>query len=289
VFKHICSHAFGVLFENGAGQFCSWGRIICRFPAKKSGEKPMKIETKLVVCSILAVSIGIAAIVPLAFFMSPAQAQTTPNGVPWFNVEVPFAYYSAVSIGAHNDIISYGSASNVGLNYTVNPAAADNLANARVEYFQIRVYSDLGPIEDIVTCIGANCTGYINTSTFSFARDNWFNTSAVSSSGGVFYTFFNGTLPDDNGPAGGIGSFSSSSCSADTTLPQNFLNAQNAQTIYLDISRLGYATFEGDNTIFTLADHAVIQHVELTKNGNIFSFGDVPANQIYNPFLKPNL
>jgi hypothetical protein len=256
----------------------------------------MQANKKLISCSILAITIGIASIVPLAFFMSPAKAQS--NDVPWFNVDVPFAYYSATSseptnkdipyLGVLDDVVSYSSSYAFGLDYTVNPEVTE-FADARVEYFQIHVYSDLGFIEDITTSYGANCTGKMDPTTmFSFACTNWFNTTA--SSGGTYITNFNGTLPDDNGPAGGISGASSSGCFANTTLPQKILNAQNAKTIYVDISRLGYVTVEDDNnTVFTLADHTVIQHVELTKNGGGFSFGDVPADRIENLTLpEPN-
>ncbi len=132
-------------------------------------------------------------------------------------LKCPFAYYSAISsepiskvvpgVGLVDEYITYGSAYSIGLWYTVNPEAKSSLADARIEYFKIHNYSDLGPIEDIITCIGANTTGYLNPpSTFSFARNDWFNTTAVPS-GGVFYANFNGTLPsgDTDKALGGVG------------------------------------------------------------------------------------
>lgn len=252
----------------------------------------MQIEKKLVLCSILAISIGIAAIAPLAFFMSTTKAQTT-NDVPWFNIEVPFAYYGTDStegitthVGnfSYYGVTSYSSSYHVGLNYTVNPEIT-HFENARIEYYNLHVYSDIGHITDIMTSFGANCTGYINPgASFNFALNNWFNTSI--SSGGTFIGHFNGTLISDIDHINGVGGSSSSSVLANVSLPVGFLNAQNANIIYIDLSRLGYVTFEGNNTIVTLADNTIIQHIELTKNADKFMFGDVPVDRMLSSFPK---
>jgi hypothetical protein len=253
----------------------------------------MQIEKKLILCSILAVAIGIAAVAPLAYVMSTistAKAET-PNDVPWFNVNVPYAYYEATSqngsstylqgIGEIDGLISYSGSHYIGLNYTVNPAKT-TFANARIEYIKLHFYSDIGPIEDITSYYGANCTGIVDpTSSFFFSRNDWFN--STTSAGGTFLCNFNGTLYSDGESVGGLGGSYSSNSFANTTLPEKFLNAQNAQAIYLDVSRIGYVTFDGNNTIVTLANNSVIQHIELTKNGNEFSYGNVPANRIKTP------
>jgi hypothetical protein len=250
----------------------------------------VKTEKKLVTYCFVSVLVGVAAVAPLLFFMPGTVSAQTEFNRPWFNLDVPFAYYSATSTegtsvnvdtGQVENTSSYSSAYSVGLNYSVN-AAADTMINARIEYFKIHVYSDLGSIEDIVTSIGANCTGDMDPEKlFSFARDDWFNTNMVS--GGTFYPSFNGELPENEGPVGGISGISTSVSFANITLPQEFLNAQNAPKIYIDISRLGYITFDGNNTIATLADQSILQHLELTKNGDNFTFGNVPANQIPTP------
>ena len=258
----------------------------------------MKIEKKLILCSILAIAIGIATVIPLAFVMSPAQAQTTDN-VPWFNLNIPFASYAATNQtgtngylsreGSIDGLVSYSSTYTIGLNGTTNPNAVNTLENARMEYYQLQVYSDLGQIANMTYYIGANCTSNISPPDFEFSRDNWFNTS--TSGGGVFYINFNGTLGSDSeAGCGGISGTYSSSSFTNTTLPQEFLNIQNAQTIYIDVYRLGYITFNGNSTIVTLANNQVIQHVELTKNGNQFTYGTVPQNMLPKtmPIPEPN-
>lgn len=51
----------------------------------------MQIEKKLIICSILAVAIGILTVTPLAFLMTPATAQSTDDQ-PKFSFDVPYAY-----------------------------------------------------------------------------------------------------------------------------------------------------------------------------------------------------
>jgi hypothetical protein len=249
----------------------------------------VKIEKKLIAFSILAITVGITSIVPLAFFMSPAKAQTTDD-ILWFNFDVAYASWNATSkdgaigyldgIGPIYDLVSYSSTYLVALNYSVNPDAIDILDNARIEYYQLQVYSDQGQIENLTMFFGANCKDDIDlTSSFYFARLGWFNTT--TSGGGTFITKFNGTLASSLanglGLTGTSGSYSSNSFK-NTTLPQEFLNIQNANKVYIDVRRLGYVTFDGNTTIVTLASNEVIQHIELTKNGDQFVYGTLPQS-----------
>ncbi|NLF88115.1 hypothetical protein GX563_04745, partial [Candidatus Bathyarchaeota archaeon] len=52
----------------------------------------MQIEKKLILCSILAISIGIAAIIPLQYLMNTKTASALPNVEPWFNPNIEYAY-----------------------------------------------------------------------------------------------------------------------------------------------------------------------------------------------------
>jgi hypothetical protein len=239
----------------------------------------MQFEKKLILCSILAISIGVASIAPLAFFMSSAKVQPG-NDIPWFIINSPYAYYitnvkenTSSQIGNFTifGLASYSANYLVGFNLSVNPAVT-HFVNTRIEYYNLHFYSDLGSITDVVVYFGANCTGTIDpSSSFSF-RNNWFNTSASIS--GEFMLNFNGTLTPH---VIGMGGISPSGSVINTTLPAAFLNARNAQTIIIDISRMGYVTFDDDNTIVTLADKSIIQHIELTKNEDRFTFGDIPG------------
>jgi hypothetical protein len=259
----------------------------------------MKIEKNLIAFSILAIIIGTASIAPLAFFMSPAKAQTTDD-TSWFNVDVPYASWVAtieenatgylVGVGTIYGLMSYGTTYHVALNFTVNPDAVDTLDNARVEYYQLQVYSDKGQIANETYYFGANCKDDIDIdpTSFYFAQEDWFNTT--TSGGGAFITKFNGTLADSlaNGSGlCGIGGSSSSKSFANTTLPEKFLDIQNANKLYIDVRRLGFVTFDGNSTIVTLASNEVIQHVELTKSGDQFIYGTLPQSLLNQPPTIP--
>ncbi len=236
----------------------------------------MQIEKKLVLCSILAISIGIATIVPLAYFMNTVKAQTqTDEAAPWFNVEVQYAVYTANLTDSPVEYpdglgprMTYTTAYDIKFNFTVNPKAEPNLDGARAEYFELQIYSDLGPIENMTQYIGANCKGNSNPAeNFLFSRDNWFNTSLIG--GGLFLQQYNGSLSSVFGTGWLSGSSGASSSSyfpeEPQTASQQFQNAYNAEKIFIDVRRLGFVSFNGNSTIVTLADNAVIQHLELTR------------------------
>ena len=85
----------------------------------------MQIEKKIIICSILAISIGIASIAPLAFLS--VKAETTVNE-PWFNVVVPYAYCTPNNNGANFTMKTYGSMIDAIANFTLTP---DALKDAR--------------------------------------------------------------------------------------------------------------------------------------------------------------
>jgi hypothetical protein len=51
----------------------------------------MQIEKKLILCSIIAISIGIAAVAPVAYFMNTPQASAQTIDNPWFNLNLSYA------------------------------------------------------------------------------------------------------------------------------------------------------------------------------------------------------
>jgi len=215
--------------------------------------------------------------------MSPAKAQTT-NDSPWFNLKLVNAYYKAstqsdvdgyVDDAVIHNLISYSTAYAIGFHWTTNQGAVNNLAEARLEYYQLQIYSDQGQIENMTTAIGFNSTNYVEPNSFHFERKGWFNTTV--SNGASFVWNPGGLLgflgPDVNTESSGSrgsGGF------ANTTLPQEFLNLQNAHTVCIDVYRLGYVTFYGNSTVVTLANDEVVQHIVLTKEDDHFIYGNVP-------------
>ncbi|MGA2522678.1 MAG: hypothetical protein ABSF65_00840 [Candidatus Bathyarchaeia archaeon] len=277
------------------------------------------IEKKLILCGILAIAIGIATIAPLEYMMA-AQSQVNAQtpGKPWFNVNMPYAYFTANATNNQNGI-SYGEGYYLGLNITTNPDAMKTLPNSRVEYYQIQVYSDKGSIENFTFVISANCIGTTNTYTsLNYAFANYFNSGDIAygnltdlslpTKEWVFLPNFNGSLPSTNQPSwqsstsykliskdqaiSGISeSFTNGLLIQGTNMTngdpylnhqlQQISNIQNAQKISIDISRIGYVTIDQNSTIATQADNSVIQHIELTPyQGGFLHNTVVPLDQL---------
>jgi hypothetical protein len=260
------------------------------------------IEKKLILCGILAVAIGIATIVPLRYMMAAqTQANAQTSEKPWFNINMPYAYYRANASNIQSGL-SYSEGFYIALNITTNPEAMKTLPNARLEYYQIQVYSDQGSIENFTYVICTNCEGNTNPYTdFNYAYANYFDAGDIVDGNQtnvilptrewIFFPYFNGTLPTTNQPSwpygptyeltsnnqavSGIGeSFSnglliqginmtSTNFYANQEL-QKIANIQNAHTISIDLSRIGYVTIGENSTIVTPAGNNVIQHIELT-------------------------
>ena len=78
----------------------------------------MQIEKKLILCSILAITIGIATIIPLEYLMNAEIVAAAPNAEPWFNVNVPYTYVNLDQSGA-NDTASWNGVNIQGIaNFT---------------------------------------------------------------------------------------------------------------------------------------------------------------------------
>jgi hypothetical protein len=246
-----------------------------------------------------------------------ANAQTLDK--PWFNVNVPYAYYTANATNNQNGVISYGEGYYIALEITTNPDSMKMLPNARMEYYQIQVYSDQGSIENFTYVISANCIGTTNPYTsYTYAFANYFNSGDIAygnltdltlpTKEWVFLPNFNGSLPATNQPSwqsstsytliskgqaiSGISeSFSNglliqgiNMTSTDPYLNhqlQQISNIQNAHTISIDISRIGYVTMEGNSTTVTPTDSNVIQHIELTQYQGGFLYNTIiPQDQL---------
>jgi hypothetical protein len=235
----------------------------------------MKIEKKIIVLSVLVIVIGIAVIVPITLFMKPEVVQKI-NTEAWFNVEVPYAYFKA------NETDSGGYASMYSIAYlpTVNKNAIKSQAEARIEYYEFVIYTDDVQLLKVnyFICL-QNSEGANPIDAFSFSRQNWFNSTDFGrdSYNGNFITNNDAYIRDIADLKMG--------CSAAMYEPDEGieLNEKMAavlsvmkgrQTVYLDVIRVGYVTFDGNNTIVTLASDPIIQHLKMTKTGDALTFGD---------------
>ncbi len=231
------------------------------------------IEKKLIVYCALAIALGVAVIIPLTFLMNPLNAQTQSNE-SLFNIDVPYAYWTANTSGfiAMPKIGTYGITYEVMLNLTVDSNLfKTSLVDGGIEYYQLQVYSDKGQIRNMTYHFSFNCTGSeepaipLNATLWIwFSSDdqsrfepnfNWISTQSetIIGGGGSAFNNVNGSLP----------------------IPEEYLNLENANVLYLDVRQLGYVTYTKNSTTITALNNGVIKHFELTKYGDGFLYNTV--------------
>ncbi|MCL1977496.1 MAG: hypothetical protein FWG55_05285 [Candidatus Bathyarchaeota archaeon] len=244
----------------------------------------MKIEKKMIALSIVAFAIGIAVIAPMSALMN-TKAQTFGDE-PWFTIENPSASFAADII---DDMYHYTG----GIKFltSISDNAFNQQADARIEYLKLVIYTgDIKLCETnqfIVVANSHNNYGDTCRDLLEFGSKNWFNdlifllgtsgSYGSSSSGGNCLHSTQLLINDYGSGSCGGGSY-------DNTYKEfgAILNAlENTQTIYADIIRVGYITFyENEEVVVTPIDNEVIQHMELTKNGNGFTFNDSAPIQL---------
>jgi hypothetical protein len=143
----------------------------------------MKIEKKIIVLSILVIAIGVAVVVPITLFMKPEVVQKI-NTEAWFNVEVPYAYFKA-----NETDNGYEASYSIAYLPTANKNARKSQAEVRIEYYEIVIYTDDAQLVKVKYSICLQNSEDTNSiDTFSFSRENWFNSTDFGrySTNGVF-------------------------------------------------------------------------------------------------------
>jgi hypothetical protein len=239
----------------------------------------VKIEKKLIACSILALLIGASSVVPLLFLMS-AKAETQPKS--WFNLNVPYAYVQANFTENLNgqDVYDYWRV--LVLNFTLNSEAENEIYDARFEYYEFQLYTDKEQLGNISYFVGTNRTNSFDfdRESFHFMRDDWFD----SNSSGIFTPHWNASSLLEDSPSA-LTRFTSP-----TATGENFrhneayrmaIALKDAETLFIDIRKTGSLTFNGNSTLVTLPEHGFLQHLELKKYGNGFLYNALfPEDQL---------
>ncbi|MCL2172838.1 MAG: hypothetical protein FWB84_04245 [Candidatus Bathyarchaeota archaeon] len=254
----------------------------------------MKIEKKLIALSILAVTIGIATVIPMTYFLN-AKAQTNIAD-SLFNIDIPCAYYNAnatYNVVIH-DIIHGGSdrvydtwfrdnaviAVQPSINYTV----LDKNTVSRIELFEYTLYTDKLQIQKTHSYLSFNEEAFEHyNDKDSLTTEYWQETLLDKSDGRTGYSF-GGLSVSDPGEqipvwiAGenenhGYNQSDNSYKKGDKILE----TIKDTQTIYLDIRRVAYISLSADGTVIIVEDNKLLHHLELTKNDNGYMFG-TPAD-----------
>lgn len=247
----------------------------------------MQIEKKLILCSILAISIGIAAIIPLQYLMNTKTASALPNVEPWFNPNIEYAYCNPNESGGNGTSSWNGAYIQAVTNFSLTADAIEADVDAQVEYYKFAISSEQGPICDMGyyiaesnSVIAASFTSSSNggvlsiNNSFSFANGLTYNPPEIS---GAQPTSWSGQVrgwTEDKPISSVYGApFFSITANTNDELPQTITQLRNAQTLSIDVSKICTITVKGNVTVTTPADPTILQHIELTKTDNGFVYG----------------
>ncbi len=238
----------------------------------------MQIEKKLILCSILAISIGIATIVPLAFFMSPsAKAQVDPNDQPQFNFDMPYAYVRDVWDNSTLTHDTYGWA----YAFTFKTSPAFELTNDSVAYYETyraELTSEKGSIANMSLKAWAtsytpesNTNGSVSVST-SYTSENFSDASASN----IFalyldQSWYNFTYGDTEGRAGG--DYNGIATNYRNGFGENWdLSSGAPESLTLTIYRENWIIRTLNSTEIHTASPEPVQTIQLQRYGNGFIY-----------------
>jgi hypothetical protein len=230
----------------------------------------MQIERKLILCSILAVTIGIATIVPLAFFMTPAQAQTDTNDQPQFSFDLSYAYVRNCWDNSTLTNDTYGWAFALAFKTSPNFNVSDIDSKVIYETYRAELSSENGSIGNITLSTYAK-SNTIPPMNFSLYLDGWYNFTENKGSGGLSGW--------DNGTSTGFRNGPGENWDLSSGIPEML-----TITVYRD----NWIIRNGNSTEIHKASPEAIQQIQLQKYGNGFLYNTaIPQNELdqINPFF----
>jgi hypothetical protein len=269
----------------------------------------MQIGKKLIACSILAIAIGVASIIPLQFLMTGQTEAKAQNITPWFNVSIPYAYVNLYNSGGNDTMTWDGAMFQAIANFTLTSDAINlKNADAQIEFYQFRVYSDTASIVNITYSV-AVCREELNVPGVPGGVY-----LAITGSGSNIFYFADGTTYDGNAAVGDsicgggkvicnipgqpvenytvtvVGSYIADYKGNNVvkTLPE----LRNAQVLYIDASKICSVSYKGNSssttaTTTTLASDEILCHIALTKIENGFVYGIYSEGTVPFPIQTP--
>jgi hypothetical protein len=251
----------------------------------------MQIEKKLIACSILAISIGIATIIPLQYLMNAQTATAMPKVEPWFNANIDYAECNPYIVG--NGTATWdGATIQAVTNFTLTTSAMESDVDTQVEYFKFAVSSEKGPICNMGYYIAETKTNMTEINAGIYKGTTLRLNDTITFKNGLSYNppEIGDGLPiswigqaigwtGDNPPNstyGVAGMHTSADYGEDSVYPvspQVVTQLRNAQTLSIDVSKVCTVTVKGNVVITTPAEPTILQHIELTKVGNGFVYG----------------
>ena len=221
------------------------------------------MEKKLIACSILAIAIGIASIVPLALVMSPAKAQTDTNDQPQFTFDMSYAYVRDIWNSSTLTDDTYGWAFALAFKTSPNFDVADLDSKVIYETYRAELTSEKGSIGNITISTFATPNTYPPMN-FSLYLNQWYNfTDSKDSAGRAGW---------DNGTSTGFRN----------GFEENWdLSTGEPQTLTITIYRENWIIHSVNSTEIYHANPQVIQQFQLQKYGNGFLYNTaIPQNEL---------
>jgi len=253
--------------------------------------------------SILAIAIGAATIMSLAYFTDENMGAVAI--APCFKADVPYAYVDPYHIVVGDDIIVPWNGIRIDgiFNFTITPNARELKGPvAQIEVYKIHIYSDQGSII---------------TRTYSIAvegkvpdPDSWTGyKSVVTGMGGLgWYEFADGTTFDGGAifgegcgatgiPIDALPEFTSppftialGDCDGEEAI-QIISELRKAQALYLEISKIGTVAYQLNSnskpTIITLIEEEILYQMEFTKIDSGFVYREFVEGSVGYPVHTP--
>jgi hypothetical protein len=230
----------------------------------------MQIEKQLILCSILAVAIGIATVAPLALLMSPVKAQTDNDNQPKLTFAMQYAYVRDVWNSSTLTSDTYGWAFK--LSFKTSPTF--NLTDDSVAYYETyraELASEKGSIGNMTLSALATSNIGLNNN-FTVYIDQWYN-----------YT------NDDKGGAGRSGWYNGTTINTKVGCGENWdLTSGEPQTLTITVYRQNWIIRTINTTEIHNGNPEPILQIPLQRYRNGFIYNTaIPQDELdkINPFF----
>ena len=268
------------------------------------------MEKKLIAFSILAITIGVATIIPLQYLLTGQTEANAQPITPWFNVSIPYAYINLYDRGGNDTMTWDGAMFQAIANFTLTSDAINlKNADAQIEFYQFRLYSDNEASIVNITYSVAVCREEIDV---QGTPGGYY--MAITGSGGNKFTFADRTTYDGNTvvgdsvcgggkvianiPGRAVENYTVAIVGSHITnyngnnAVQTLTELRNAQTLNIDVSKICSVAYQGNSsstsaTTTTLASDEILCHVALTKTENGFVYGTYTEGTVPFPIQTP--